>query len=187
MFEKYIEMGTGAIETYIGAVRAFDAAVDRGPAVRFDTTGLGHAISPELLEAAPGQDAGTLPLLEPGGADEAPLYLEDGAVARQSVRSGPSYRPEYLEPDASRGAADEPLSDPSATYVSPRPPAPAAQQVPRRGALLLPEERLQRPWIGGDGRQEVYYPEAAPRREPVQRQTEDPKARRPEPSERPPL
>lgn len=34
------------MEISIGAIRTLDKALDRAPPARFDTTGLGHAISP---------------------------------------------------------------------------------------------------------------------------------------------
>lgn len=63
MMERYIEMGSEAMESYIGAVRSLDAALQRGDPIAFDTTGLGHAVSPGLLGGTSGD----------GGAGLAPV------------------------------------------------------------------------------------------------------------------
>lgn len=52
MMERYAEMGTEAIGSYIGAVKALDQALKRMPAAQFDTSGVGHAISPEFSAQA---------------------------------------------------------------------------------------------------------------------------------------
>jgi hypothetical protein len=45
MMEKYANMGTSAIQTYIGAVKSLDRALDRMPPASFDTAGFGHPFS----------------------------------------------------------------------------------------------------------------------------------------------
>jgi hypothetical protein len=45
MMQRYAEMTTEAIRTYIGAVKALDVALGRMPPAEFDTAGIGHALS----------------------------------------------------------------------------------------------------------------------------------------------
>lgn len=61
MFQRYAEMGTEAMQSYIGAVQAMGEALDRMPPAQFDTAGLGHAISPGAL-APPAGTATAAPL-----------------------------------------------------------------------------------------------------------------------------
>lgn len=182
MFERYIEMGSGAIETYIGAMRAFDQAVDRGPTVRFDTAGLGHAISPDLQRGDSPQRE--LPLWNPGGAaDGEPLYTHPDSIS--SEVSQRSLHPDYITAGAPLVGA-EPA--PEMITESRRDPAPQ-QQSPRRGAILPPTERLNRPWIGDEEPQPSYNPTEVPRRDALKPHPSAPKVGTgtAEPPERPRL
>lgn len=55
MFERYLELGAEAVETYIGGVRAFDEALRRHPGIRFDTAGLGRVLTPGVVEGMGGE------------------------------------------------------------------------------------------------------------------------------------
>jgi hypothetical protein len=98
MMERYAEMGTEAIEGYIGAVRSLDQALRRMPAAQFDTAGVGHAISPGLAPQAWGDSS-----RQPQG-----VYPSDPSFSRQ--RAVPYSDPRYDEPayprDDRYGGAD---------------------------------------------------------------------------------
>lgn len=90
MFETYAGMGTEAIHTYIGAVKALDEALQRMPPPQFDTAGLGHAVTPQRSGELP--SAGFL----------AP------APSRQPVRQGPYKYDESGPLEPWRSPADQP-------------------------------------------------------------------------------
>jgi hypothetical protein len=104
MMEKYANIGTSAIETYIGAVKSMDQALQRMPPATFDTT-FGHALTPAA------SDTGRL---DPGGfsasRSSASGYYLDGDPSAQTV--DPRY-PSSADPrGASRGSTDPRYSDP---------------------------------------------------------------------------
>jgi hypothetical protein len=141
MFDRYADMATDAIETYIGALRALDAALQRRTGIPFDTAGLGRAIGPSSGEALPeGRDhrgSWGLPERERVGA-----YLDP---------YGPGADPWRPEPDegADRGGWGR---------------SGAIGDLPRtgRGVLLPPGERLRRPWIDAERRDDYYSRERRP-------------------------
>lgn len=84
MFESYAEMGTEAIETYIGAIQALDQALERMPPAQFDTAGLGHAVTPSVLSREPDSSPGPSGY-SPGPSPSAygdPYYRERSAQPR---------------------------------------------------------------------------------------------------------
>lgn len=170
MMESYAEMGTEAIEGYIGAVRSLDQALRRMPAAQFDTAGVGHAISPELAPQAwgdsPQPSQGLYPsgpsisrqraAPSPGSRLDDPGYPEGQRFGDDPYGYGPGYDPRGPYARDPRGYAE-----PGATYdrgrAGPRSPAnperygrdPRAYP-PARGQLLPPEQRLRRPWLDDD-------------------------------------
>jgi hypothetical protein len=156
MFERYAEMGTRALETYIGGMQALDEAMQRrGYGLEgLDTTGLGRAITPGVLpsgsgpRAEPGDPAS--PPLAPGPEPEAP---------RRSLDPG-GWPSGWGESD--RGSSAYVYPAPAQDEVArPSGGVEARQPAPQRGVLLPPEERLRRPWLEGQG---------VPDREPVERE-----------------
>ena len=136
MMERYAEMGTEAIGGYIGAVRALDQALRRMPAARFDTAGVGHAISPGIRDGAPpaARRSG-----EPGW-DPSPrrddtsgsLRRPDGSYPRDRWYPGdaPYGDPaEYDHPNAG-DLYNDPYGDP---YGDPRGYDPRYEEEPRYG------------------------------------------------------
>ncbi|MEX2572032.1 MAG: hypothetical protein WD737_12095 [Gemmatimonadota bacterium] len=165
MFEKYIDMGTDAMANYIGALRALDEALERRTGIPFDTSGLGHAISPSVESAPdPGISADeAAPWMEGYTAEPGPYYDRDAAVYDSPASrnqnapypSGPS-REDPTTFDRRPPYADD-TREPGRQPVLPdRPTRPA------RGALLPPDERLRRPWIGDERAPDDYYPERPP-------------------------
>lgn len=110
MMEKYSAIGTSAIETYIGAVKSMDEALQRMPPANFDTTGLGHALTPAGV--SPGAVADSLRSF--GGYGAPPMGARD-------PRGGSGYDSGY---DSGYGSGyDPPYSDPRDAYprdVDPR-------------------------------------------------------------------
>jgi hypothetical protein len=90
MMEKYAAIGTSAIETYIGAVKSMDQALQRMPPASFDTAGFGHALTPASAAA--------------GAADSLGAFRGYGA-SRSDARDprggsgyGSGYDPRYSDP-----------------------------------------------------------------------------------------
>lgn len=151
MFERFAEMGSDAIETYIGAMRALDQAVQRRPDIPFDTTsGLGRAITDRYGQktAAGPVDAGAPP--RPGFGDEWPAWREAGwaefgeaaSLGRAEGRWDGGADVDAAAPPSQAGSWERPAGR-SAGTASPTPPA-------RRGVLLPSEQRLRRPWVDGE-------------------------------------
>ena len=152
MFERLADMGSDAMQTYIGGMRALDQALQRRGGMMFDTAGLGRAMT------VPG-----------GGADT----LFDGTAATPLATDPSSSVGDWgVGSEAPAGAYDPP-----GRFVDPVPApgdpgrrewlTPSMEPTPRsapapRGRLLPPEERLRRPWIGDVEPIEAYYPEPAP-------------------------
>ena len=151
MFDTYAEMGEGAIESYIGGMKAMDEALKRRGGIRFDTAGLGHAITDSLLGGA---------LEGPLAAPEAPELCEYDSEPLLLDRSGSTGgaggwetaadRDARLGPDVRRDDAAGDL--PRSIDRTRRPAVREADVGPasRRGVLRPPEERLRRPWIGDE-------------------------------------
>ena len=101
MMEKYARIGTSAIETYIGAVKSIDQALQRMPPANFDTTGFGHALTPASES--------------PGAADSLGSFGGYGAArtGARDPRGGSSYDSDY-DP----GYSDPRYADPR--YADPR-------------------------------------------------------------------
>jgi hypothetical protein len=107
MMEKYAAIGTSAIETYIGAVKSMDQALQRMPPANFDTAGFGHALTPSSAS-----DEGSAN--SPGSFGG---WGEGGAGARDPRGEsdyGSDYDPRYSDP----GYGDPRYSDPR--YPDPR-------------------------------------------------------------------
>ena len=156
MFERYAEMGEDAMETYVGGMRAFEEALRRRGGIQFDTAGLGHALTDSLYvfprDTAPATDpvdstVGIEPYPDSDGILTTPARWQ-----RQQV-TDPDSPGELLE----RGGRLEPELD--------RRPPSSGRTPPRRGALLAPEDRLRRPWIGDEAPADPYV-EAEERRAP---------------------
>lgn len=182
MMERYAEMGTEAIEGYIGAVRSLDQALRRLPAAQFDTAGVGHAISPELAPQAWEDSSRPAQGLYPSGPSlsrqrAAPSpdsrYADPGYAGEQRYGDDPSgYGPGYdpREPyardprgyagpgaayDRARAGAGGPAY-PDRYGRDPRASDPRAYP-PARGPLLPPEQRLHRPWLEDDRGYDARY------------------------------
>ncbi|HET7276405.1 MAG TPA: hypothetical protein VFI91_14645 [Longimicrobiaceae bacterium] len=163
MFERYGEMGTEAIGTYIGALKALDQAVDRLPDSALDTAGLG-----QMFTVDPRNYPDSRRGWEPAGAPE--RYPGSGPLDYQRDIDQPlrdPYRRERPQPDDWQEYERDPYDNspygnppydnsPYATSPDPSPPEVArpeirsAPQPRRRGVLRPPEERLYRPWIRDD-------------------------------------
>lgn len=162
MFDKYAEMGEGAIESYIGGMKAMDEALRRRGGIQFDTAGLGHAITDSLLGAAlPGPLAppDSVELLE---YDPEPFFLDP-----ETGTGGTGGWETAADRDA-RLFDDSPVEErtlPRGIERERRPTTRPPEVTPRsrRGVLLPPEERLRRPWIGDEDAPEPYV-EAGGRR-----------------------
>lgn len=89
MFQRYAEMATEAVHTYIGGMKALNEALERTPDPQFDTTGLGHAFS--------GVDT-TGALYFDGAGDEQPASglepFSQPYAPPAGIRSGRGRRPE---------------------------------------------------------------------------------------------
>ena len=137
MFERYAEMVTEGIHTYIGGMKAMDRAIQRLPPANFDTAGLGRAITlPRDSAFAPAAGTRLPPTDRQPRAYDAPY---DG-----------------FPPDAYERAPRSPVYD----YPGDREPAASElpPPAPRRGVLLPRDQRLDRPWLRED------EPEEYPRR-----------------------
>ncbi|HUE95173.1 MAG TPA: hypothetical protein VMN39_00850 [Longimicrobiaceae bacterium] len=155
MFERYAEMGEGAIETYIGGMRALDEALRRRGGIQFDTAGLGRVFSDSLFGSS---------ARAPLGPDSLELrYLDESepSFGRAPWGGGGSgwettaERDARLSPGGPRPLA-EPL-DASRGIDRRSPPESAARPgAPRRGVLLPPADRLRRPWIGDEPPADPY-------------------------------
>jgi hypothetical protein len=110
MMEKYANIGTSAIETYIGAVKSMDQALQRMPPASFDTT-FGHALTPAAADTS---------RLDPGGfsasRSSASGYYLDGDP--NAAASDPRYQTPQDRRGASQGDADPRYADPR--YSDPR-------------------------------------------------------------------
>lgn len=104
MMQRYAEMGTEAMQTYIGAVKSLDQALQRMPPAQFDTAGLGHAIS-SAIATAPGWTGDSLGTAAPS----APAMARGYAGGGQYDTRGGWNEPRQFERD--RGS-DGPGSDP---------------------------------------------------------------------------
>ena len=120
MFERYAEMVTEGIHTYIGGMKAMDRAIQRLPPANFDTAGLGRAITLPRDSSFAASAEGTEP--------RAYERLSDGYEAAPYERAPRS--PLYRYPDEREIA-----------------PAETPPPAPRRGILLPPDARLDRPWL----------------------------------------
>jgi hypothetical protein len=135
MFERYAEIGSEAINTYIGGVRALDEALRRTGGLALDTAGLPGAVSDAFL---PDRD-----LVDP-------IYAE-----RSGAYPGLPPDPYGDRYPGAYGAGPGPYPDPYSASPDPyfgAPDGDATGAVPRsqRGVLLPPEIRLSRPWIEPD-------------------------------------
>lgn len=139
MFERFAEMGSDAIETYLGALRALEEAIERRP-LDVDVDDLGRAITRASAGSA---NAGF-------GTDRNGLRGIDG-YAEQGRGASPG---ESADPWPQPAMPDGYQSD---WYMRERdggvPP-----QV-QRGVLLPPAQRLRRPWLERDHDDlERFYP-----------------------------
>ena len=135
MFERYAEMVTEGIHTYIGGMKAMDRAIQRLPPANFDTAGLGRAITLPRDSAYSTADATRLP----------PTDLRERFYDEQY---------DGFAPDAYERGPRSPVYD----YRHARDPAAAEPPppAPRRGVLLPRDQRLDRPWLREDDAEE--YP-----------------------------
>jgi hypothetical protein len=137
MFERYAEMVTEGIHTYIGGMKAMDRAIQRLPPANFDTVGLGRAI--------------TLP------RDSAFATAAEARLPPTDRQPRPYDAPyDGSPPDAYERGPRSPVYD----YPGDREPAVSElpPPAPRRGVLLPRDQRLDRPWLRED------EPEEYPRR-----------------------
>ncbi len=139
MFERYSEIGSEAINTYIGGVRALEEALRRTGGLSLDTAGLGRALSEEFLPGVTGSGETAIPgWPDPYGYAAGPTGPYPGG-----------YPGGYVGGDPSPGGS---LTDGYYGSSIPYDGSPAtgnASGVPRaqRGVLLPPDVRLRRPWI----------------------------------------
>jgi hypothetical protein len=183
MFERYAEMGTDALETYIGAMQALDEALQRrGYGLEgLDTTGLGRAITPGVLPTGRDPQTGPAdPTFGRSGSERSPSWgaaqpgYGAGGGESDILPPAPGTESEAprrsLDPSGWPSGWGEPERGSSASvYPAPgqgeaaRPSggSEARQPAPQRGVLLPPDERLRRPWLEGQG---------VPDREPVERE-----------------
>lgn len=167
MFETYAEMGVDAMETYIGAMRAFDEAIQRRGGFEFDTAGLGRVFTERGSTGSNEFPAG------PMSGDAPSLMYEPGPVQPDEGIS----RPESRDASPVAGGRWTDIVDGAAMpedswSADARRAAPAAAgrgnspdnrvPVPRRGALLPPDQRLNRPWIGDEEAAEPYLGDDRP-------------------------
>ena len=161
MFEQYAEMGEDMIETYIGGIRALDEALRRRGGLQFDTAGLARVFSDSLWTPPPDPAVYGDPL-EPArvGLDTMPAdpfgsrWGTGDSYGDRGWRSAADRDPTLERRGPGPGSAPPPVADPSRRR---QPVAPS--QVPRRGVLLPPEQRLRRPWIGDATPPEPYVEE----------------------------
>ena len=125
MMEKYATIGTSAIQTYIGAVKSMDQALERMPPAAFDTTGIGHPFTP----AAAADSSG----LRPGSFSA-------------SRSAGSQY---YLSGDDTRSGGRQPTGQGSSGYSDPRDPnqqyGDSGYPAPRYADPRYPDSRGQDP------------------------------------------
>jgi hypothetical protein len=98
MMERYMEMGSEAVETYLGALRTFDRALQRQPGLAWDTAGLGRAITPYDVPGGSGAEESWEHAGDPAfslGAGGAPGR---GADARGRSRRGTGAEPRERGP-----------------------------------------------------------------------------------------
>lgn len=153
MFETYAEMGSEAMQTYVGALKALDQAVGRMPS-GLDTTGLGEifTLDPESYDDP-----------ERNAFDER-FRAAPTAVGRQAPTSGmadyPSY-PSYPDTAADNRREEQAEYSPySPMEYRPRPLPGAGQPMPPgRGVLRPPAERLDRPWLREEIPMRAYPPQ----------------------------
>jgi hypothetical protein len=161
MMEKYANIGTSAIETYIGAVKSMDQALQRMPPATFDTT-FGHALTPAASDtsrlgpggfsASRGSASGYYLGGDPGTETADPRYPSRAGL-RGAGRGAAD--PRYAEP----GYADPRYSDPryadpaygGGRYADPRDAEPA---YPGQGAG---DPRYADPRYPGPGRVDPRY------------------------------
>jgi hypothetical protein len=140
MFERLADMGSDAIETYVGGLRAFDEALQRRP-LDVEVGEVGRAISPSVRGRAEagydgGRPAGDVPfdreratwrpaVGQPGGGSP---YYDDRPDVGWDLDG--RYPDAWVEEESS---------------VRYRVPARV-----ERGVLLPPSERLRRPWLDDD-------------------------------------
>ena len=166
MFERYAEMVTGGIHTYIGGMKAMDRAIQRLPPANFDTAGLGRAITLPRDGLAPD----SLPLRFPPTSRAPRGYVERYEEFGPADQYGPveeygpaeGYSPEGYDRNPRSPVYERPFEREQA--------APAAPPAPRRGVLLPPGSRLNRPWLGEEAPEEEY-------RDRIVRECDDPRAR----------
>lgn len=162
MFERYGEMATGAIHTYIGGVKAMDQALKRLPPANFDTAGLGHPFSvpPQRLPDSLGSAAA----LDRARRIPGPTAGYDAYPEQRTDSEDDTYdRYDEYDPRLPDGDGPDPYAGGdwqregrTPVYDYPRAARPAAApdaRAPRPGVLLPPRERLGRPWLDGDDRE----------------------------------
>lgn len=103
MFDRYAEMATEAMHTYIGGIKAMNEALARRPPAQFDTTGLGHALTPP-----PGVWSGAA---DPMGSTDGPSAPSLGYAPLRSGRAGVLPEQGYWG-EAARGGWVDPRLDP---------------------------------------------------------------------------
>jgi hypothetical protein len=193
MMEKYAAIGTSAIETYIGAVKSMDEALQRMPPANFDTTGFGHALTPPSAASGAADSRGAFEGWSAGSAGGRDRRGDpDRGSGYDPYDPDPRYAdPRYADPrnpdprDPASGYAEPGGRDPGERDPRDRDPGErdrrdagrgdpeprgAARRAPGRGLLLPPEERLERPWLRA--------PEEAAPRETPDRASTRPRAER---------
>jgi hypothetical protein len=143
MFQRYAEIGTRAIQTYIGGIKALQEAVDRMPPPQFDTVGLGRAFGPGVGARYPGEYP------YPGAG----AYPPEWEPARRLDTGYGWPLPEGGHAPGAIGAAPWDPSLPSATAWPQRYPELDDRRPAPPGVLLPPEQRLRRPWISPEFQQ----------------------------------
>jgi hypothetical protein len=96
MMQKYATIGTSAIETYIGAVKSMDQALQRMPPANFDTAGFGHAFTP--ASAADSLGARTSRYPGPAGSAAGSREGYGAAYDPRDPQYGSPTDPRYSDP-----------------------------------------------------------------------------------------
>jgi hypothetical protein len=145
MFQHLADQGAELMETYMGAIRAAETAMQRRPDLPFDSAGPGDAFSARVGAGPEGMSEGWGDRANRRGSWEGESWpqRDDGGGGRWSdppSGAGGQDRPDFgypPYPEERRSARDPGSAMPQEWD----------RAAPRRGVLLPPDQRLRRPWI----------------------------------------
>jgi hypothetical protein len=119
MMEKYATMGTSAIQTYIGAVKSMDQALERMPPAAFDTAGIGHAFTPAAAADSSGlRPAGFSASRSPGSQ----YYLDGDDIGSRGQQPAARGSSRYSDPRDPNQQYRGDSRSPAPRYADPRYP-----------------------------------------------------------------